>query len=212
MAIFIYGAVIPGIKNIKNTADKIQEKLMDNQIAKKRLENIPEMEAASLNFQNKKSAVEAALDRSEKVNFIKKLESLAESTENKVIIKVIEEDSQNPAVKPKTSAKKKNEEPSIKEKLEYQKYFLLELNVEGNYKGLVNFIHKAENTYNYVNIISLELKKTKEEDKKNFTARSQISDVFTPQNITPLGQSPDNKDQKKQEFISSILNVIVYTK
>lgn len=212
--VFVYFSVISEIRVIKSRADDIQKKIIDNQIAKSRLEKIPEMEIAYDNFQSKKDALEVIIDPNGKVDFIKKMEFLAESTENKVVIKVIEEDNKitDAKIKAMEAAKKKGIEPSIKEKLTHTNYFFLELGLNGSYKNLVNFIHKLENTYNYVNVVSLEVKKEKETDdaKKTSIQKPQISDVFSVRDVT--GLDAEGSEKKDKEFISSVLKVVVYTK
>jgi hypothetical protein len=207
MAVFSYLLIIPEIRNAISMADKVQEKILDNQIFEKRLGKIPEMDKERNYFQDNKSSLEVSLDPDEKVSFIKKLESLADITENRVLIKVVEEENKI-SDKPKPSSAKKGAEPGIKEKLVYTNYFSLELNIRGEYKNLVNFVHRIENTYNYVNIISLEIKKEKEKDAQNASGLDAM-DVFLAQ---PSVSGTGNPKAEDKEILNSKLNVIVYTR
>ncbi len=80
----------PMVGKTKDKADDIQKKLIDMQEDKGRLDKIPEMKDASGLIQEKKESLDVILVSEKEVDFIKKLESLADETGNKIALKIEE--------------------------------------------------------------------------------------------------------------------------
>lgn len=143
--------VLPIKGNIKKNSDEIQKKIIDNNIYKERAQKIPEMEKTQATFEGNKNNLKIFLNGSSEVDFIKKIESVAEETGNRITLKIEESANQ------KTDKKDEND---IKNALPgNNKYVAMQISLEGNYENLFNFMRKLENINYYVNIISLNLSK-----------------------------------------------------
>jgi hypothetical protein len=207
-----YFVVVPLIRKITEKADKIQEEIMDNDINKKKLDKIGDLEDQYNYFQQNKTALSVILDENEQVLFIKKLEGLAEETGNSISLKANDENDPNAAKNNNSgNKKKKDEEETIQEKLGYDKYFSLQINLEGSYAGLIRFVHKLENSTYYINVISITSKKETEKDSDKAAASSQVGSIFTPSILKP-GSEAEKSTPEEKEFVSSVINIIVYTK
>lgn len=201
MSGFVYFIFLPYVNKIKQKSDSIEEKKLDSQITRSKLEKIPQMEKDFMIFQDNKEAVETIIGQQDVVFFIKRLESLAENTGNKIIITVDESDSS----KSKAQKQTKNKEKTIKEELAHSNFISLNINLIGEYKGLVNFINKLENDKYYANIISLDMHK-KIEEKSNSNNRTEAN-IFSS-----VGKVPKADPEKKTEVLNSNLGVVIYLK
>ncbi|MFA4818040.1 MAG: hypothetical protein WC608_04995 [Parcubacteria group bacterium] len=186
------------IENINFTSNVVQEKTIDNENNQSRIAKIPEMEAARQSFRERESDLDASLDESTEIDFIKKLEALAEITGNKISLKINEAD---PA-KPASAAKAKD---AIKEtilgSLPYDKYITVQISLEGGYAELINFIHKIENFSYYLNIISINA-------VKNVADQSQTQKGASPFNASRTNE----KITLEKETIKTAITIVVYLK
>jgi len=206
--------VVPLVGEIQNKSDDIQEKIIDSQINQSRLSKIPQMEADYGVFQEKKEALNVILDANDEVGFIKELEAMAQETGNTITLQVDNSDSNNQ--KATTTAEKHN--LSIKDKLSYSNYISMQVSLEGNYAGLVNFIYKLENDSYYVNIISMDLSKVTQTEENSTPIQQQPSQagVFSSNsNNSNSPFSPSTQAQtitKEKDVLKSTLSVVVYIK
>ncbi|MFZ2192758.1 MAG: hypothetical protein WAV31_00755 [Candidatus Moraniibacteriota bacterium] len=199
-------------KNIQSRADKIQEKIIDNSLEKQKIEKIPQMEEINAEFEKNKDAINSILNVSENVGFIEYIEKLAENTGNEITIEMIDSNG-NTKVNTKVSSKSlsskgKEVEKSLEEKLTYRNYFSMQINLTGDYPKLLNFVHKLENSQNYVNIIALNVKKDLEDKAESLGDELKVGDIFR----VPKNSNQDESSQKDNFVLKSSLTVIVYTK
>ena len=208
-AALVYFLVIPLVAGIRSKSDDIQEKMIDSQINQSRLSNIPQMEKDYAAFQDKKDLFNVVLNANDEVSFIKKLESLAQETGNAITLQV-DNTNQKPAVA--TNVKKKD--LGIKDSLSYSNYVSMQINLTGNYAGLVNFMHKLENDDHYVNIISMDLSKTTQTEEGNAPAQTQSSGfgVFAPSDGNGNPSPAPKAVETDKDILKSVLNVVVYIK
>jgi Na+-translocating ferredoxin:NAD+ oxidoreductase RnfG subunit len=191
-------------KKIEEKAYEIQARNLDSQMERERTKKIPEMEEDWKKIQEKKDVFAVIIGPNEEVDFIKKMESIAEATGNKISLKILEKLESKDAERSKRSAEKKEEgDKPIKESLGYEKYIILEIILEGGYSNLVDFVKKIENDSHYVNIVSINAKKVLE-NESGLTASVPQSAFF--QNSPEL---PGQLSEKK-EIISSALEAVVY--
>jgi len=187
---FFYFLVMPAVDEIAGKANKIQQKKIDKEINEKKLAAVPTMEGDYNEFKDNESNLVVIMESAKEVDFIKELESLADQTGNRIEFKI-----QEVAAKP--AAKVKGTENDIKNKLANTNYLSMQIALEGNYAGLLNFIHKLENYKNYVNIITISFEKTA-------AGGSYVSsNSFV---------ASDQKEILSKEVINSILDVVVYLK
>jgi hypothetical protein len=91
----------------------------------------------------------------------------------------------------------------------------MQISLTGSYSELVNFIHKLENGSYYVNIISLESKKSVQVEEKSATASPPAdAGIFSvPASPSPFQPAQQPKtDKTEKDIINSVINVIIYTK
>lgn len=187
---FFYFLVMPAVDEIAGKANEIQQKKIDKEINEKKLAAVPAMEADYKEFKDNENNLVIVIEPDKEVDFIKELEGLAEQTGNRIEFKI-----QEVAAKP--AAKAKGTENDIKNKLANTDYLSMQIALEGDYAGLLNFIHKLENYKNYVNIITISSEKT------------VVGDLYV--NASPFAAS-DQKKIASKEVINSILDVVVYLK
>jgi hypothetical protein len=204
MGLALYFGAAFMVKDIKDKSDEIQRSLIDIQIQDKRIDKIPEMENINAEIQENKKALDVIYSSDEEVSLINKLESLGEETGNKVNLSVNEQAIMNEKNVKKTTTKKNNEEKSITDSLAYGNYLSMQISLEGDYAGLVNYMHRLENMNRYVNIISIESKKVNGEERKNMT-----TNIFDESRAETGNDQRDSEDDK--ETIVSTLNIIIYT-
>jgi len=202
LGLFIYGGVFTMVKNIKEKADEIQKKIIDDEIDKKNLEKIPQLMENYEIFSSQKDNLSVILQKESEIEFIKSLEDLARETGNGISLKLIEEDGSQiksaQAKKIKANAKEKSKE-DIMSNLPYKNYITIQLELEGGYSDLIRFVKKLENMKYYANIISFDLR------KEEMQAESVASNPF----IGPDGAAAP-EETKKKEILKSLINLIVY--
>lgn len=185
------------IVKIKAVSNIVQEKTIDNESNQSRIAKIPEMEAAQRSFREREADLDATLDEDKEIDFIKKLEALAEVTGNKISLKIDELDQK----KAEAAKKGKNAEESILGSLPYDKYITVQINLEGGYSELVNFIHKIENSGYYLNVVSVNAVKNASKEAETQKDRSPFSVSRSGGNIT-----------LEKETIKTAITVVVYLK
>jgi hypothetical protein len=207
-------AALTMVAKVRVKADLIQEKMIDNNLEKTKIEKIPKMEEVNAEFEKNKDATGIILNANNKVDFIEYIESLAAETKNDVGIKVLN-DNQNNAVVKETKAKtvKKDDagevKKSIEERLLYKQYISMQVDLVGDYAGFLNFVHKLENNKYYVNIVSFNLQK--ELINKADLSKKQNSSsngIF----LSPPGQSDVSAvtENDGELMLKSSLSIIVY--
>lgn len=197
------------MEHIRESRDKIQEKLIDNKIDKLRLDKIPEMEQASGLIRENNEVLGVVLDLENEVDFIKKLETVAEETGNKISLKI--EDQNDNQGKKRATASRKNEEEDIKDSLKYDNHIAMQITLEGRYANLVSFIRKIESDAHYMNVISMEISKIEDSEREQKNSSSGAQDVLWTGEAVQNDKAPE-VSEKKSQFLRSIINLVVYTK
>jgi len=219
---FMYFLAIPSIKMIQDQADQIEKKSIDNQKSRDRISLIPTMENAYDEYQAKKDDMNIVISSDQTIDFIKKTESLAEVTGNRIEIKIndiVDKNSEkkNAAAQPAIpnaapgQQSNPNEVKNITDKLAYGKYFPVQVALKGDFQSLINFINKIENDQYFVNITSLQIKEMTE----GASAVDVNNNVFQAVNQPTGGeenQPPPPPPPKPKHILSSNLNLIVYLK
>ncbi|MFA6383142.1 MAG: hypothetical protein WCX17_01845 [Parcubacteria group bacterium] len=190
-------------RSIQKNSDEIQRNIIDGDMNKSRISKIPEMEKVEEAFAENKNNLNIILNSDNEVDFIKKIESLAEETGNKIDLKIDDTASKNQ--KPAAASK---DQTDIKNNLPYSKYLSIQINLEGNYDGALNFIHKLENMNYYVNIISLNMiRSVQDQTNKNGGNASP----FGASSLGVKGNTINASVQVKNEnVLKSSLGVVVY--
>lgn len=207
-AIYFSARLLAG--KIRTTSDSIQESLIDAQIEKSKIENIPGMKSTADKIKDNQEALDVILDESQEVDFIKSLESLADETGNKISITVNDPKDAPPAaaVSADVSARdKKPVEKDIKDTLSHKKSISMNVELGGNYDSLISFIHKLENDKYYANVVSVD-------SRKGSVAKGQAgisgnSGIF----LSPSNQvAADPNQENAPDALKTTLVIIVYLK
>lgn len=202
----IYSVARPLVNAIAYKSDEIQKRTIDNELNQAKLEKVTELEDEYKYIENNQQSLEVIFSSEEQVNLIRKLENLAAETGNAIELKVLEDANATDKKTIGKSGKEKKEEPGIKEEITYEKYASLEITLHGSYSDLLKFLHKLENSTQYINVISLKVEKLKEAKAKNSDQFSQVGSIFLPADNT----IPEENDKKEKETLKSVVNVIAY--
>lgn len=195
----VYFLIVPMVVRIQTSSDEIQKSLIDSEILKERVNRIPEMQKMSQKYQ--KSNLDVILSPEEKLNFIKKVETLVDETNNKMKIDIAKKTDKKLAKSPK----KDGEEKGIMESLPSDNYMSLSFILRGDYPSLINFLHKLENLDYYVNVVALSSKKI----DAQIESEGQIRYNFFG------GSNNDYKNKTEsgaKEVIETVIDVAVYLK
>lgn len=190
----------PLLSEIAKKADAIQEKIIGDELNSRKIGEIAAMKKERLEFQEKEEKLKIVLEESEEIGFVKEVESLGESSGNKISFKIEEK---KPDSREKNVSNQKPETAKdIPSELSHQKYFIMQISLEGNYSGLLNFLKKLENMKNYVNVVALSSEKTDEPEEIG----SSNAGVFGLPAVSPA------VPQKGKERIKSLITAAVYLK
>jgi len=203
----IYFVVLPMKQAVFVSSDELKKKKIDNELDTERLSRIPEMDKTHLLISSKRDNLNVILNKDGGYDLIKRIESLAAETDNKIEIpstgvKEVSLDEKNAVV----GGGKKEEGEKLDELA--MRHLLVEINLSGTYSQMVNFLNKLENMNYAVSVVSLDLKKelavdeTTEEEKA-----SSNSDLF--------GSAPvvlQREEKPDTDILESKINIIVYLK
>lgn len=184
----------PLVKGIISKADKIQETKIDRELLSARLSKIGESRNEHQKLASGVSKMDVLLGPEEEVDFFKELEQIAAGARSEVSFKIIEEAKKDvKSTIPTTVLEKEKKE--MLDSLSYKNYFILQINLEGDYHGLVNFLHKLENLDHYLTVISIDAQKVKESLAGELAPAGEVA-------VAP----------KEIEKINSLITVAVYRK
>jgi len=152
-------AAKPLLENIREKSDEIQRIKIDNEISQGRIAKLPEMKELHAIFEQEKDSLDVILDQNNSVEFIKKLELLAQETGNKISLKIDDNLESAKNAKVNSAKKEKKDTESIGADLPPNNYLSMEITLEGKYENFISFLYKLENLDYYVNVLSLSLAK-----------------------------------------------------
>jgi hypothetical protein len=205
LGIFIYGGIFMVVKNIKEGADEIQKKIIDNEIDKKNLDKIPQLTGDYETFSSQEKNLDVILQKESEIGFIQSLEDLAKETGNEINLKLIEEEgSQAKDSRGKAKTKEKDKE-SIKNSLPYEDYITIQVELRGSYSELVGFLEKLENIEHYANVVSLDLKK-----EENQIERAISNNSFVGSNNALIPEENKQEEKPPKEILKSLINLVIY--
>jgi len=193
----VYFLVFPLVAKTKSISNQIQEKIVDQKIEDTKLGNLPQMDKDWEDFKTQKNSVDVILISGSEISFIESIDAIAQKSGNVIDLKIGDQVDPKEVEKIKASAKKNKEQKSIMDEIAYTSYFPMQINLQGDYAGLLNFIHMLENGHFYVNVISINSKKQTLEN---------------PSASTSMFSSEKEKEKNNaKETIVSTINAIVYT-
>ena len=189
--LFVF-VVSPLIDNVKKNSDDIERGKIDNEINRERISKLPEMKDGYAAFEQEKNNLEVVLDQNNSVDFIKKMELLAEETGNKISLTI--EDNFDASKSAKSAKNEKSDADDIRAGLPSNKYLLMKLSLEGTYDGLTRFLYRLENMDYYVNVISLNMSKETVESEQKSAIMNKENEII------------------EKNILVSELEIAVYTK
>lgn len=208
-AALMYFTVVFMMRRIIIKSDEIQALILDREIENSRIGAISRMEGDYTYSEENKKMLEVMLSREEGVDFIKKMENIAQETGNSISFSV--DEMGNKDAKPKVVTKKDApKEKTIKEALAYANYISIQIDLKGDYVGFISFLNKLENTRNYVNIVSIGSKVEKESEDGSGNKNSSDIGVFTP--TSAVSKDEKQGEKKEKNILHSVIDVVVYTK
>jgi hypothetical protein len=194
---FFYWGIFSLTGNIKMNLDKVQKKALDNEIKQAKIAKIPEIEKKLTQANENEKKLTGLLGKDQEVDFIKKLEALANETKNEIDLKINETSS---------LASKSPEKAEVKNvsgiKLLDHKYISFRATLKGDYYGLVNFMKKLENFEYFVNVLSFS--SNLEKDNQVRTLDNPFLAKLEENNSAAGGQ------EKTKTFLKTQLDFIVY--
>ncbi len=197
-SLIAYFLVFPLVEKIKATSQKIQEKIVDQKIENMKLGNLPKMENDWEDYKAQKNSTDVLLSPGSEISFIESIDLIAQKSGNIIDLKIGDQVDPKEIEKIKANAKKNKEAKGIMDEISYTNYFPMQINLQGDYQSLLNFIHLLENQHFYVNIISINSKKQILENDS-----SGKENVFSAKN--------KEEEKNKKEILNSAISAIVYT-
>ena len=197
------------LQRIEQKSYDHQKMLVDGELEKAKVKKIPQVEEVDKEFEKDGHVINSILGRDREVDFIEYLEVLAGETKNVISIEILEAGRTEPVKKTKSKKQTEEDKKSIEEQLSHKEYTSMQLELEGTYASLLNFVNKLENGVHYVNIISFLMEKKMVDDEtlsqKNLSSER---DIFLPaSNKDSRAASSQNK-----VVLRSSLKVIIYLK
>jgi hypothetical protein len=199
----VYFLAVPLIAGINSSSNQMQEQLVDQQMEDSQISQLPKMDEDWNSIQSKQDDLNIILDKENEVAFIENIEAIASKTNNSVSLNIEDNLSEQEVNKLKQVSKSKDKNvKGIMDNISHNSFFPVQINLIGDYLGLVNFIHMLENSHIYVNIISIQSKKEEVKDKN-----SSQDNLFAIKE----GLSSE-EDSSSKEVLNSVISAIVYTK
>jgi hypothetical protein len=197
-SVAIYFLVFLIIGKIKETSEQIQQNLVDQNMEELRLSNLPQMEKDWQDFQVQRNLTNVTLSPGNEINFIEGIDSIAQQSGNIIDLKIGDQVDPVEIAKIKKDTKKSKEQKGIMDEIGYDNYFPMQINLQGDYESLVNFIHMLENSHFYINVVSIESKK--------ITINNNSDN-----NPNMFSSAESKKKESIEEVIISNINALVYT-
>lgn len=195
----IYFVFIPKIADIKAAANEIQEKIIDQEMDDSRLSKLSDMKKDQTDYDSNLDSMKVILEPDQELTLIKSIESIASQSGCIIMLNIGEKTDSIEINKIKRSGSKKGDgEKGIMDKISYNSFFPIQINLKGNYNKTMDFIRMLENSWIYVNIISI-----------HASPEIILSDKLSNQNNNQSGQEAQSAEKKKT--LSTTINAIVYT-
>ena len=185
--------VIPLVRNIKMLSYQIQSESIDRGIESTQMDKLPDLKKEWSDYEGRESLLNVVLGQQDQVGFIENIESIAQTSGNKIDLK-IEDGVDKPTFDTRNAA--------VLKTLTYPNYLPIQISLEGNYAGLVKFIHLLENSQFYVNILSISAVKDSPNDNGN---QNPFASAPTD------SASANNNAISSSELIKTDIDAIVYT-
>lgn len=199
----VYIVIFPLLGKIGDVSDAIQKDILNQEIVKQRLNEIPKMQEQFGLLEKNEEILDVLFEKNNAVQLIEKLEKVAQETQNQISITMQEQvNTQKNTLK----VEKKNErgENVIVASLPSENYLQMKIAVEGSYGSIVNFIDSLENLEYYCDILSLQIRKA----GLNEHGTNRSSGLFEKPEPSVLTEEP----QQPEQGMEGSIEVVFYTK
>lgn len=202
-----YFAILPLIKRIDEKNNQIQEETIKQQSASKQISDLPKMEQQYNLLQN--GSGDILLDKERAVTLIEKLEKLAESTDNKITIKVSQESVSVQKVSAKGKAKV---DESLMGDLPGADYLKMNIALNGGYNSIMNFVRMLEKFEYYGDVVSIQIVKSSESSSSQQQSFSNGDALLNPFEGNANEKREKTIQQNPADMLQASLETVFYTK
>ena len=196
--------IFPLLKKISNVADNAQRDILDHDIVRQRVNEIPRMQQQYQLVEKNENILDVLLDENEAVQLIEELEKIAQDSQNTIVITMQEQDTGMKMLD--TTKNKKDEEKTVLGSLPSQEYLQMKIELKGDYNSIIKFIDFLENLEYYCDIVAIQMRNA---DSGEYNRRSELVDPF--EESDPSSSQPEESQDIKKN-IECIIDVVFYTK
>lgn len=203
--VFVLGS---SIKKLNDEVDAVQKKLVELDIERDKLSELPKIKEKFMEVKMHSSELEDILFfEKDIVILVKKIEEMAEETENVISISVdnIKEEIKEVKV---NKDKKDEEKVGLLDDFSEEEYFKMNISVVGNYSGLLNFINKFNNLDCYNSLVSFNISSHEEENKEDKVIAS--TNIQSVRFNTSVDSKNDIEETTNKLILESELGIVFY--
>ncbi len=195
----IYLGVLPLVKKIADTNDKIQQENAQQEGIRTHINELPKIQKQYQDLQDKGDLMGVLLNKNKAVVLIERLEELASNTDNKITISIQD----TALVKNIPAVKTADSTETLVSILPNPNYLQMKINLDGSYNSVIKFFSLLEKFEYYSDIIAIQINKS-DLAKPNGAMFSDSSGVLKTDNNVQIIPVVDDK-------LSASLDVVFYT-
>ena len=209
VAALVYFGIMPILNRINNINEQIQEENLQQESAKKHLDELPKIEEQYSELKKSEDLINVLLDNNSAVVLIERLEKLAEDSGNKISIVIQDKDVSKKAVNNSVSLKTaKSDEKTLVDSLPDKNYLQMKITLVGNYNEIMSFIYSLERFEYYSDIIGIQL--TNDNNGKIENKSSSVSVGISNPFSGSSGVQNGEPELKKEGDLSGVVDVVFY--
>ncbi|MFZ2154271.1 MAG: hypothetical protein WAV16_03505 [Candidatus Moraniibacteriota bacterium] len=191
---FVFLIIMPSLEKLQNRFDAVQMRGLDLKFNDEKIKKISALKDDFSKIESEKNNLNVIFSKEEIVALVRDLEVLAQKTNNEIVLGVDEE---NKKIVNVDKTKKDAKENEILKNFPTKEYFLVEINLKGDYNGLIRFIDKLNNIKYYNSIVSFNLISekvvAKEGEQRSGGVANGISLLSSGESIPALSVKVEDK-------------------
>lgn len=191
---FVFLIIMPSLEKLQNRFDAIEMRGLDLKFNDEKIKKISALKDDFSKIESEKNNLNVIFSKEEIVALVRDLEVLAQKTNNEIVLGVDEE---NKKIVNVDKTKKDAKENEILKNFPTKEYFLVEINLKGDYNGLIRFIDKLNNIKYYNSIVSFNLISekvvAKEGEQRSSGVANGISLLSSGESIPALSEKAEDK-------------------
>lgn len=154
----------PFANELKENSDDIQKKIVELEIEGDKISELPKIKEKFMRVDADRAELEILFSERKIVELVQEIEKIAEETGNSISISVDEKEGL--AVRKPKASKDEEDEVKLLEGFLEEEYFKMDIEVIGNYKGLINFIERFNGLKYYNSLVGFDIESYEEEYKE----------------------------------------------